>query len=100
MAQITRNMCDDIIKAFEGQSDYPITAWEKAQLAYAWPEREDVRDARPKAPPAMMELLMEFQRAYAGFASVNAQYIPTYFDPAQFTEDQSGKSPQVGAGQP
>lgn len=46
MGQVTRETCRCILEAFERKEDFPLTSWEKAQLAYAWLEREDQREAR------------------------------------------------------
>jgi hypothetical protein len=45
MAQVTRETCRLIIEYFQRLEQFPLTSWEQAQLAYAWLEREDRRDA-------------------------------------------------------
>ena len=50
MAQITRDMCDEILKCFREKRHYGLTPWEAAQLAYAWMEREDASEAAAQEP--------------------------------------------------
>lgn len=49
MAQVTRETCRCILDAFKRRDNggFPLTSWEKAQLAYAWLEREDARELSP-----------------------------------------------------
>jgi hypothetical protein len=47
MGQMTRTTADLIISHFNDKKDFPLTSWEKAQLAHAWLERENAKDDAP-----------------------------------------------------
>lgn len=70
MGQITRETCRCILEAFERKDPdggFPLTSWEKAQLAYAWLEREDARASpevkqTPYGPAIRGDVLIDAER--------------------------------------
>lgn len=73
MGQITRETCRCILEAFERKDPdggFPLTSWEKAQLAYAWLEREDARASpevkqTPYGPAIRGDVLIDAERLHA-----------------------------------